>query len=145
LLVLDRPNPHDGYVDGPVLEKGYESFIGMHPVPIVHGMTIGEYAQMINGEGWLANGVKCKLRVVRMLHYYHGKDYLLPVPPSPNLNTQQAIYLYPSLCWFGATAISDGRGTYSPFQLLGNPEMKGMFNFSFKPQAIKGMSEHPMH
>jgi len=145
LLVLDRPNPHDGYVDGPVLEKGYESFIGMHPVPIVHGMTIGEYAQMINGEGWLANGVKCKLRVVRMLHYYHGKDYLLPVPPSPNLNTQQAIYLYPSLCWFGATAISDGRGTYSPFQLLGNPEMKGMFSFSFKPQAIKGMSEHPMH
>lgn len=145
LLVLDRPNPHDGYVDGPVLEKGYQSFIGMHPVPIVHGMTIGEYAQMINGQGWLANGMKCKLSVVQMLHYYHGKDYTLSVPPSPNLNTQQAIYLYPSLCWFGATAISDGRGTYSPFQLLGNPEMKGMFRFSFKPQAIKGMSEHPMH
>lgn len=145
VIVLDRPNPNDAYIDGPILEAPFKSFIGMHPVPIVHGMTIGEYAHMINGEGWLSNGAQCQLKVVPMLNYAHGKSYTLPVSPSPNLNTQRSIYLYPSLCWFGATIISDGRGTYFPFQLLGSPGLKGQYTFSFKPEPIAGMSEHPMH
>jgi len=143
LIVMDRPNPNDSYVDGPILEEKFKSFIGMDPIPIVHGMTFGEYAEMLNGEGWLANGIKCKLRVVKMLNYEHGKPYILPIKPSPNLNTQQSILLYPSLCLFEGTAISQGRGTYFPFQVLGSPELKGKYSFSFKPVSIKGMSEHP--
>ncbi len=145
LIILDRPNPNDGYVDGPVLEKGFESFVGMHPIPILHGLTFGEYAGMINGERWLANQVQCKVKVVGMANYTHGKPYTLPIAPSPNLNTQQSVLLYPSLCLFEGTVISQGRGTYFPFTVLGNPLLKGKYEFSFKPQPIKGMSETPPH
>ena len=145
LIVLDRPNPNDSYVDGPVLEKGFKTFVGIDPIPIVHGMTFGEYAEMLNGEGWLANGIKCKLKVVKMLNYKHGKPYVCPVPPSPNLNTQQSILLYPSLCLFEGTVISQGRGTYFPFQVLGNPELKDKYTFSFTPVSIEGMSVNPPH
>jgi len=145
LIVFDRPNPNDSYVDGPVLEKNFKSFVGMDPIPIVHGMTFGEYAQMLNGEGWLENKIKCKLKVIKMLNYKHGKPYILPIPPSPNLNTQQSILLYPSLCLFEGTVISVGRGTYFPFQVLGNPELKDKYSFSFKPVSIPRMSTHPPH
>ena len=145
LIVLDRPNPNDFYVDGPVLEEEFKSFVGMNPIPIVHGLTFGEYATMLNGEGWLANGVQCKLEVIKMSNYEHGKPYIAPAPPSPNLNTQQSILLYPSLCLFEGTIISQGRGTYFPFSVLGNPELKGKYPFSFKPVPINGMSEHPPH
>jgi uncharacterized protein YbbC (DUF1343 family) len=145
LIVLDRPNPNDSYVDGPVLEEKFKSFVGLDPVPIVHGMTFGEYAGMINGEGWLENNIKCKLKVIKMMNYIHGKQYYLPVPPSPNLNTQQSILLYPSLCLFEGTVISQGRGTYFPFQVLGNPELKDKYKFSFKPVSINGMSVSPPH
>lgn len=145
LLILDRPNPNGFYVDGPVLEKKYKSFIGMHPVPIVHGMTIGEYAQMINGEGWLSNKQHCELKIVKLANYTHDSPYTLPVKPSPNLNTQQAIYLYPSLCLFEGTVISQGRGTQFPFQVLGNPKLNGKYSFQFKPISIPGMSENPLH
>lgn len=143
LILLDRPNPNDAYVDGPILDEKFKSFVGMHPIPIVHGMTFGEYAQMINGEGWLANKVKCKLKVIELANYKHGKPYTLPIPPSPNLNTQQSILLYPSLCLFEGTVISQGRGTYFPFTVLGNPELKGKYSFSFTPVSIKGMSDSP--
>jgi uncharacterized protein YbbC (DUF1343 family) len=143
LIVLDRPNPNDFYFDGPILDENYKSFVGIDPIPAVHGMTFGEYAMMVNGEGWLLNKVKCKLHVIEMLNYQHGKSYILPIPPSPNLNTQQSILLYPSLCFFEGTAISQGRGTYFPFQVLGSPELKGKYSFSFKPVSIKGMSENP--
>jgi uncharacterized protein YbbC (DUF1343 family) len=145
LIVLDRPNPNDSYVDGPVLEDAFKSFVGIDPIPIVHGMTFGEYAEMLNGEGWLANGIKCNLKVVKMLNYKHGKPYVCPVPPSPNLNTQQSILLYPSLCLFEGTVISQGRGTYFPFQVLGNPELKDKYTFSFTPVSIEGMSVNPPH
>ena len=145
LLILDRPNPNGFYVDGPVLEPEFKSFVGMHPVPIVHGMTIGEYAQMINGEGWLANEERCKLKIIKMANYTHNMPYVLPIKPSPNLNTQQAIYLYPSLCLFEGTVISQGRGTLFPFQILGSPALKGKYKFSFRPKSIPGMSESPLH
>ena len=143
LIIFDRPNPNDFYVDGPILDENFKSFVGIDPIPIVHGMTFGEYAMMVNGEGWLKNKVKCNLHVIEMLNYQHGKTYILPIPPSPNLNTQQSILLYPSLCFFEGTAISQGRGTYFPFQVLGSPELKGKYSFSFKPVSIKGMSENP--
>jgi uncharacterized protein YbbC (DUF1343 family) len=143
LIVLDRPNPNGFYVDGPIREKEYKSFIGTDPIPAVHGMTFGEYAEMLNGEGWLANGIKCDLKVVRVLNYDHDKPYVLPVPPSPNLNTQQSILLYPSLCFFEGTVISQGRGTHFPFTVLGNPKLKDKYSFSFTPDSIQGMSEHP--
>jgi uncharacterized protein YbbC (DUF1343 family) len=143
LILLDRPNPNDSYVDGPILAEKFKSFVGMDPVPIVHGMTFGEYACMLNGEGWLENMIKCKLKVIEMQNYKHGKSYVLPIAPSPNLNTQQSVLLYPSLCLFEGTVISQGRGTYFPFQVLGNPELKGKYSFSFKPVPIKGMSENP--
>lgn len=145
LLVLDRPNPNGFYVDGPILEPKFKSFIGMHPVPIAHGMTMGEYAQMINGEGWLANSAKCSLTVIKVLNYSHTTPYTLPVKPSPNLNTQQSILLYPSLCLFEGTIISQGRGTHFPFQVLGSPLLKGKYKFTFTPVSIKGMSETPLH
>jgi uncharacterized protein YbbC (DUF1343 family) len=133
LLVLDRPNPNDCYVDGPVLEEGFESFVGLDPVPILHGLTLGEYAIMLNGEGWLENKLQCKLTVIGVQNYEHGKAYELPMPPSPNLNTQQSVLLYPSLCWFEGTIISQGRGTYPliAFTVLGSPELKGKYSFSF--------------
>jgi len=143
LMILDRPNPNGFYVDGPVLDTAYHSFVGMHPVPIVHGMTIAEYAQMINGEGWLKNHVQCKLKIIKVAHYTHNMPYTLPVSPSPNLNTAQSILLYPSLCLFEGTTISLGRGTMSPFQQLGHPFLKGKYNYSFTPVSIPGMSDDP--
>ena len=145
LLILDRPNPNGYCVDGPILEMKLKSGIGMFPIPITHGMTIGELAQMYNGEGWLANRMKCKITVIPVANYAHGMEYELPVAPSPNLNTQQAILLYPSVCLFEGTIISQGRGTYFPFTVLGNPDLKGKYKFSFTPISIKGMSETPLH
>ncbi|WP_439882065.1 exo-beta-N-acetylmuramidase NamZ family protein [Pontibacter sp. MBLB2868] len=145
LMILDRPNPNGYLVDGPILDMSLKSGIGIHPVPIAHGMTVGEYAQMINGEGWLANGKICKLNIIKIKNYSHDMAYTLPVAPSPNLNTQQSILLYPSLCLFEGTIISQGRGTHFPFTVLGNPELKGKYEFSFTPESIKGMSETPLH
>src|SRR5882757_340075 len=145
LLVLDRPNPNGYYVDGPVLEDSLRSGVGLQPVPIVHGMTMGEFAAMINGEGWLTKKVKCKLHVIKLKNYTHASVYVLPVPPSPNLNTQSAIQLYPSLCLFEGTVISIGRGTLKPFTILGAPTLVGKYSFSFKPISIPGMSEHPLY
>lgn len=144
LVILDRPNPN-GYVDGPILDMKYRSGIGQFPIPITHGMTIGEFAQMLNGEGWLKNKVKCKIKVIPVANYRHDMDYTLPVAPSPNLNTQQSILLYPSLCLFEGTIVSQGRGTYMPFTVLGAPALKGIFDFTFKPVGIPGMSETPLH
>lgn len=142
LIILDRPNPNGSYVDGPIMQPELKSFVGMHPIPITHGMTVGELAQMINGEGWLAGGKKCNLQVVKMKNWKHDDDYSLPVRPSPNLPNDQAIRLYPSICLFEGTVISLGRGTSMPFQILGNPELKDM-TFSFTPVPIKGVSIEP--
>lgn len=144
LIVLDRPNPN-GFVDGPILDMKLKSGIGKFPIPITHGMTIGEFALMINGEGWLPNNLKCKIKVIQLKNYTHNMDYTLPVSPSPNLNTQQSILLYPSLCLFEGTIVSQGRGTYMPFTVLGSPNLKGKYTFSFTPKSIKGMSETPLH
>ncbi len=134
LLVLDRPNPNGHYVDGPVLKKAFVSFVGMHEVPVVYGMTIGEYARMVNGEGWLANGIKCDLTVVPCAGYDHRSFYKLPVKPSPNLPNMTAIYLYPSLCFFEGTVVSLGRGTDKQFQVIGAPAATvGDFTFTSKP------------
>lgn len=145
LLILDRPNPNGYVVDGPILEDHLHSGIGMHKIPITHGMTIAEFAQLINGEGWLPNKAKCKLRIVKVANYNHDTPYTLPVPPSPNLNTQQSVLLYPSICLFEGTIISQGRGTHIPFTVLGAPALKGKYAFSFKPVSLKGMSETPLH
>lgn len=142
LIVLDRPNPNGSYVDGPILQKEFKSFIGMHPVPVVHGMTIGEYAQMINGEGWLQGAKKCSLEIIRLKNWTHADFYSLPVRPSPNLPNDQAIALYPSICFFEGTAISVGRGTYHPFEWVGHPDLKG-YTFQFTPVSIDGMSKQP--
>ena len=144
LLILDRPNPNGFCVDGPILDMKLKSGIGMFPIPITHGMTIGELARMYNGEGWLANKVQCKFTIIPVLNYSHDMEYVLPVAPSPNLNTQQSILLYPSLCLFEGTIISQGRGTHFPFTVLGNPDLKGKCEFSFTPVSIKGMSETPL-
>jgi len=144
LVLLDRPNPNGNCIDGPILDMKLKSGIGMFPIPITHGMTMGELAQMYNGEGWLANRQKCKITIIPVANYAHNLDYVLPVAPSPNLNTQQSIWLYPSLCLFEGTIISQGRGTHSPFTVLGNPALKGKYSFSFTPVSIKGMSETPL-
>lgn len=144
LVLLDRPNPNGNCIDGPILDMKLKSGIGMFPIPITHGMTMGELAQMYNGEGWLANRQKCKITIIPVANYAHNLDYVLPVAPSPNLNTQQSIWLYPSLCLFEGTIISQGRGTHSPFTVLGNPVLKGKYSFSFTPVSIKGMSETPL-
>lgn len=143
LMILDRPNPNGFYVDGPILDTAFHSFVGMHPVPIVHGMTIAEYAQMINGEGWLKNHVQCKLKIIKVVGYSHSLSYTLPVWPSPNLNSQQSILLYPGLCLFEGTTLSLGRGTYTPFQEVGHPALKGKYAYNFTPVSIPGMSEDP--
>ena len=145
LLILDRPNPNGFYVDGPVLEDSLRSGVGLQPIPIVHGMTIAEMAEMINGEGWLANKAKCELLIVKLENYTHDSAYILPVSPSPNLNTYQSILLYPSLCLFEGTVISLGRGTRRPFTIIGAPALSGKYEFSFKPESIPGMSEHPLY
>ncbi len=143
LLILDRPNPNGHYVDGPVLHPNYKSFIGLHPIPIVHGMTIGEYAQMVNGQHWLANGIKCKLSIIKMQHYNHQKAYSLPIKPSPNLPNDIAINLYPSLCLFEGTTISVGRGTEMQFQIYGAPKLSKN-NFRFTPKPNLG-AKHPKY
>jgi uncharacterized protein YbbC (DUF1343 family) len=145
LIVLDRPNPNGFTVDGPILDMKLKSGIGMFPIPITHGMTVGELAQLYNGEGWLANKVKCQVTIIQVANYSHDMEYVLPVAPSPNLNSAQSILLYPSLCLFEGTIISQGRGTYYPFTVLGNPDLKGKYEFSFTPVGIKGMSETPLH
>lgn len=141
LILLDRPNPNADYVDGPVLETSYRSFVGMQPVPIVYGMTIGEYGLMLNGEGWLSNGVKCDLTVVTCQGWDRSERVHLPVPPSPNLPNDQAIRLYPSLCLFEGTAVSLGRGTPLPFQCYGFPGNKGLYTFT--PEDIPGKAVNP--
>lgn len=145
LLILDRPNPNGHYIDGPILELEYQSFVGMHPVPIVHGMTIGEYAQMINGEKWLANGIQCKLTVIPIRNYTHEMEYSLPIKPSPNLPNDKAINLYPSLCLFEGSNVSVGRGTNNQFQVIGTPYffLKRHY-YSFTPQPNQG-AKYPKH
>jgi uncharacterized protein YbbC (DUF1343 family) len=143
LMILDRPNPNGFYVDGPVLDTAYRSFVGLIPIPIVHGLTIAEYAQMLNGEGWLKNHVQCKLKIIKVGNYLHDMSYKLPVNPSPNLNSEQSIALYPSVCLFEGTTLSVGRGTYFPFVQIGHPSLTGKYTYSFKPVSIAGMSEDP--
>ena len=139
VMVLDRPNPNGRYIDGPILEPEHTSFVGMHPVPVVHGMTIGEYARMINGEKWLKNGIKCDLTVIAMENYLHTKDYSLPVKPSPNLPNDQSINLYPSLCFFEGTIVGAGRGTDKQFQIFGAPQLSSeRYPFTFTPQSNEG-------
>jgi uncharacterized protein YbbC (DUF1343 family) len=139
-IILDRPNPNGYYVDGPVLDTAYRSFVGIHPVPVVHGMTLGEYADMVNGEGWLAGGISCNLKVIRCTNYTHSTLYELPVIPSPNLPNMNSVYLYPSLCFAEGTVLSCGRGTEFPFQVLGAPEMPDT-GFIFTPQPSFGSSD----
>uniref|UniRef100_UPI003FF12CF8 exo-beta-N-acetylmuramidase NamZ family protein n=1 Tax=Alistipes ihumii TaxID=1470347 RepID=UPI003FF12CF8 len=142
LIVLDRPNPNGFYVDGPVLEAKHRSFVGMHPIPVVHGMTLGELARMIDGEGWLRDGLRCKLTVIPCRGYTHRSRYRLPTAPSPNLPNMRAVYLYPSLCFFEGTPISLGRGTDFPFQAYGHPELQG--DFSFTPRSNAGAKNPPL-
>jgi len=137
ILVLDRPNPNGHYIDGPILNPKFSSFIGMHEVPIVHGMTIGEYAQMVNGEHWLADSITCDLTVIKMENYDHNSTYTLPLKPSPNLSNMKSVYLYPFLCLFEGTPYSIGRGTEKPFQIIGHPNMDSV-NFSFIPKSMEG-------
>jgi len=142
LMVFDRPNPNGYFVDGPVREAGFKSFVGMHPVPVVHGMTIGEYALLVNGESWLTDGIKCSLKVISCENYDHNTYYELPVKPSPNLPNMTSIYLYPGLCFFEGTQISIGRGTDFPFQVIGHPDLPESV-FTFRPRSIPGASKHP--
>ncbi|WP_286858661.1 MULTISPECIES: exo-beta-N-acetylmuramidase NamZ family protein [Sphingobacterium] len=144
LLILDRPNPNAYLVDGPILDMKHKSGIGQFPVPIAHGMTIAEFAQMINGEGWMATTKKCKLKIIPVAGYNHQMLYKLPVNPSPNLNTEQSILLYPSTCLFEGVKINHGRGTDYPFTVFGSPVYKGLYSFSFTPVSKKGMSETPL-
>lgn len=145
LVVLDRPNPCD-YVDGPILKKEYKSFVGMLPIPVLHGCTMGELAGMINGEGWLGNNMKCNYSVIKIKGWKHGDPYSLPVKPSPNLPNDQSIALYASLCLFEATSVSVGRGTYFPFQVIGSPLLpKDKYPFSFTPKALEGFDKNPLH
>jgi len=142
LIVLDRPNPNGYFVDGPVLEPKYKSFVGMQSIPIVHGMTVGEYAQMLNGEGWLKDKANCDLTVIPVEGYRHAQLYQLPIKPSPNLPTMEAIHLYPTLCLFEGTVVSIGRGTKKPFELVGHPDLTE-FDTIFIPKPIKGVAPHP--
>ncbi len=144
VLVLDRPNPNAFYIDGPVLDMKYKSFVGMHPVPVVYGMTIGEYAKMVNGEGWLKGGISCDLSVLPLEGYTHQTAWFPGAKPSPNLPDANSILLYPSLCLFEGTVISVGRGTPTPFEVYGHPGLQG-YTYSFTPEAIKGMDSKPMY
>ena len=139
VIVLDRPNPNGFYVDGPVLRTENKSFVGMHEVPAVYGMTIGEYAMMVNGEGWLKDHVTCDLTVIPIKEYNRNAIYELPVKPSPNLPNWESVYLYPTLCFFEGTNVSVGRGTDTPFQIYGHPDMRG--DFTFTPQSTSGASK----
>ena len=142
MIVLDRPNPNGFYVDGPVLDMRFKSGVGSLPIPVVHGLTLGELALMANGEHWLSNDRQCNLRVVKCRNYTHTSRYVLPVAPSPNLPNMKAVYLYPSLCYFEATDVSLGRGTDKPFQQFGHPDMKG-YDYSFTPQSRPGAKNPP--
>ena len=142
-MVLDRPNPNGHYVDGPVLDPAFASFVGMHPVPVVHGMTVGEYAKMINGEYWLKDSLQAELQVVACGNYSHSSIYELPIPPSPNLPNMRSIYLYPSLCFFEGTSCSVGRGTNKQFQIYGHPEVI-IGDFTFTPKPMPG-AKYPKH
>ena len=142
VVVFDRPNPNGMYVDGPILDMKYKSGVGALPIPVVHGLTMGEIANMANGEGWLENGKKVKLTVIKCKNYTHQSRYVLPVAPSPNLPNMHSIYLYPSTCYFEATPVSLGRGTDKPFQVYGHPNMKG-YDFSFTPRSIPGAKNPP--
>ena len=145
LIVLDRPNPCD-YVDGPLLKKEYKSFVGMLPIPVLHGCTMGELAGMINGEGWLGGNLKCRYSVIKIQGWKHGDPYSLPVKPSPNLPNDRSIALYASLCLFEATSVSVGRGTFFPFQVIGSPLLpKDKYPFSFTPKALEGFDKNPLH
>jgi len=143
LVVLDRPNPNGDAVDGPVREAAYTSFVGMHPIPVVHGLTVGELALMINGQGWLADSAQCPLTVVPVANYTHSTRYALPIKPSPNLPNYQSVRLYPSLCLFEATKVSVGRGTPHPFQVLGYPD-SAYGSFTFVPQDVPGVQTGPV-
>ncbi|HCW06490.1 MAG TPA: DUF1343 domain-containing protein, partial [Cytophagales bacterium] len=142
VIVLDRPNPNASYVDGPVLNMELKSFIGLHPIPIVYGLTIGELALMINGEGWLSGGKKCDLQIITLKNYNHKKKYSLSIKPSPNLPNDHAIELYPSICLFEGTIMSLGRGTKTPFEVLGHPLLKN-YSYHFTPVSIPSMSASP--
>lgn len=145
VIILDRPNPCD-YVDGPVLKPEYKSFVGMLPLPVLHGCTIGELARMINGEGWLGNGLACRLKVVKAEGWQHGQPYSLPVKPSPNLPNDRSVALYPSLCPFEGTDVSVGRGTTYPFQVIGSPALHdASCPFRFTPRALEGFDKNPLH
>ncbi len=141
MVVLDRPNPNGMYVDGPIIKEEYKSFVGMLPIPVVHGMTLGELARMINGEGWLEGGVKCALTVVPCEGYCRSMRYDLPIAPSPNLRTPLAVALYPSLCYFEATTLSVGRGTDFPFEVVGHPALTS--HFKFTPEEREGAKNPP--
>ena len=144
LLLLDRPNPCD-YIDGPVMQKPFRSFVGLDPIPLLHGCTMGELARMLNGEGWLETGKNsCRLTVVTAKNWRHGQPYSLPVKPSPNLPNDRSVAFYPSLCLFEATRISVGRGTRFPFQVIGAPDKK-YGSFTFTPQALPGFDKNPLH
>lgn len=142
VVVLDRPNPNGFYVDGPVLDTAFRSFVGMHPVPLVHGMTVGEYARMINGEGWLKGSLKCELTVITCSGYGHTSFYELPVRPSPNLPNMSAVYLYPALGLFEGTIVSVGRGTQKPFQCIGFPDCP-LGDYMFTPRSVPGAKDPP--
>lgn len=143
VIILDRPNPNGFYVDGPIMEDKYKSFVGMHPIPVVHGLTVGELAQMINGQHWLANGIQCKITIVPCFGYTHQTMYQLPVKPSPNLPNMEAIYLYPSLCFFEGTIMSVGRGTDMPFQIYGHPDF-AIGGYEFTPKRMPG-AKNPLY
>lgn len=142
VLLLDRPNPNGHYVDGPILDMKYKSGVGWLPIPVVHGMTLGELAQMVNGEGWLPEKRQCTLTIIPCLNYTHQTLYQLPIAPSPNLPNMKAVYLYPSICLFEGTPVSLGRGTDMPFQVYGHPTMKG-YDFSFTPRSKAGAKNPP--
>lgn len=141
VLIFDRPNPNGNYTDGPVLDTAFRSFVGMHPIPVVHGLTIGELAMMINGEGWLEGGITCDVTVIPCQNYTHQSSYSLPVKPSPNLPNDHTIRIYPSTCFFEGTVVSEGRGTLHPFEVYGHPDLPG--SYSFVPESIEGMEMHP--
>ncbi len=143
IIVLDRPNPNGHYVDGPILNMKYKSGVGWLPIPVVHGMTLGELALMVNGEKWLPENKKCDLQVIKCKNYTHHTKYHLPIAPSPNLPNMKSIYLYPSTCLFEGTPVSLGRGTLFPFQVYGHPKMKG-YSFSFTPKSIAGAKNPPL-
>lgn len=144
MIILDRPNPNGHYVDGPSLDLEFGSFVGMHPIPVIHGMTIGEYAQMVNGEGWLGQNLTTDITIIPVEFYTHSYFYELPVPPSPNLPNMHSVYLYPSLCFFEGTQVSVGRGTSKPFQVYGHSSFSSdILPYSFVPQSIRSAPDPP--